>query len=62
MARLLRVSSRAFGAQERFVQESYRRVDACNRAHFYLWVSNRCVKVLVRRPRSYWGAVVVRFL
>lgn len=35
-------SSRAFGAQERFVTESFRRVDACNRAHFYLWVSNRC--------------------
>ncbi|CAN0096597.1 unnamed protein product, partial [Discosporangium mesarthrocarpum] len=28
---------RAFGAQERFVQESALRVDACNRAHFNLW-------------------------
>lgn len=33
--------SRAFGAQKRFMEESCRRVDACNRAHFYLWVSNR---------------------
>ncbi|CAM9476059.1 unnamed protein product, partial [Hapterophycus canaliculatus] len=39
---------RAFGAQERFVQESCRRVDACNRAHFYLWVSNRWFNVRIQ--------------
>lgn len=61
VARPFRVSSRAFGAQERFVQESYRRVDACNRAHFYLWVSNRCVTVLCAAPSQTVG-VVVRLL
>jgi ATP-binding cassette, subfamily C (CFTR/MRP), member 1 len=32
---------RAFAAQERFVRESFKRVDNCNRAHFGLWTSNR---------------------
>lgn len=37
------------------MRESYRRVDACNRAHFYLWVSNRCVNNLLRRTKSNRG-------
>lgn len=61
VASLFRVSSRAFGAQERFVQESYRRVDACNRAHFYLWVSNRYVKVYGPHQVKQTGCGLVLF-
>ncbi|CAM9614599.1 unnamed protein product, partial [Phaeothamnion confervicola] len=39
---------RAFGAQERFVAESSRRVDRCNRAHFNLWVSNRWFNIRIQ--------------
>jgi ABC-type multidrug transport system fused ATPase/permease subunit len=41
---------RAFGAQKRFVAESGRRVDCCNRAHFNLWVANRWFNIV-----SLWG-------
>ncbi|KAG5191528.1 P-loop containing nucleoside triphosphate hydrolase protein [Tribonema minus] len=39
---------RAFAAQQRFLRESFRRVDACNRAHFNLWVSNRWFNIRVQ--------------
>lgn len=36
---------RAFGAEKRFVDENYKRVDTNHRAFFYLWVSNRWLAI-----------------
>lgn len=32
-------------------------MDACNRAHFYLWVSNRCVMFWCPAPRPTLGVI-----
>lgn len=36
---------RAYGAEKRFIDENYRRIDTNHRAFFYLWISNRWLSV-----------------
>ncbi|KAI9094069.1 ABC transporter type 1, transmembrane domain-containing protein [Phlyctochytrium arcticum] len=45
---------RAYGAENRFLQENHARVDTCHRAFIHLWISNRWLSVRI----DFIGALV----